>query len=256
MKRELYKIGGLIEKNSSHILTGLGMLGVITTAVSAVKATPKALYLLENEKEYRVEEQMEPMSTIEKAVLLTPTYFPTILMGVATMGCIYGANYINHKNQAILTGAYSYLDSYHKKYREKVKELYGDGADEEVKEAIAREQYLQAQLDELKPNMILCYDEFSGRYFEFDKNELVTISYEVNKMYSFLGEMSLNDFYEFMGLETTDFGETVGWCALKDWECTGSAWLDIRLELMDMPDDMDCYAIRFNTDPSRDYVLY
>ena len=44
------KIKNLCVENSASILTGLGVVGVVSTAVLAAKATPKALYLLE-EKE-------------------------------------------------------------------------------------------------------------------------------------------------------------------------------------------------------------
>ena len=35
-------LGGVISKNSPHILTGIGCAGAVSTAVLAVKATPKA----------------------------------------------------------------------------------------------------------------------------------------------------------------------------------------------------------------------
>lgn len=37
-------------KRSPEILTGIGIAGMITTTVMAVKATPKALVLIEREK--------------------------------------------------------------------------------------------------------------------------------------------------------------------------------------------------------------
>ena len=44
----------MIKKRSPEILTGFGIAGMITTTVLAVKATPKALKLIEEaEKEYQ-----------------------------------------------------------------------------------------------------------------------------------------------------------------------------------------------------------
>ena len=40
-----------VTKKSPEILTGIGIAGMITTTVLAVKATPKALELIENAKE-------------------------------------------------------------------------------------------------------------------------------------------------------------------------------------------------------------
>ena len=48
-------------KKSPEILTGIGIAGMITTTVLAVKATPKALELIENEKESKKEDLMQDM---------------------------------------------------------------------------------------------------------------------------------------------------------------------------------------------------
>ena len=40
-----------LSKHSPEILTGLGIAGMITTTILAVKATPKALDLIEDKKE-------------------------------------------------------------------------------------------------------------------------------------------------------------------------------------------------------------
>ena len=52
MNKLLSKTGCFIKKNVATILTGIGTAGVVITAVSAIKATPKALYSIEEaEKE-------------------------------------------------------------------------------------------------------------------------------------------------------------------------------------------------------------
>ena len=51
MKKELSKsfllLKTSIKKHSPEILTGIGIAGMITTTVMAVRATPKALILIE-----------------------------------------------------------------------------------------------------------------------------------------------------------------------------------------------------------------
>lgn len=44
----------LVEKKSPEILTGIGVAGFITTTVLAVRATPKALTLIEEEKRRQI----------------------------------------------------------------------------------------------------------------------------------------------------------------------------------------------------------
>lgn len=257
LKKGFCRLGKYVQNNSANILTGLGIAGVVTTTVMGIKATPKALRILDEREEYKMEIYNEPLTKTEKALVLAPVYFPTILMGATTISCIYGANHINKKQQAVLSGAYSYLNSCYNEYRNKVKELYGDDSDDKVKQSIAHDKYIEHYYkDEEKPNTKLYYDEFSGRYFNLNPLELPQILYDINKMYNFTGELTLNNVYEYLGLEGTDYGATVGWAATKDWECNGFSWIDIMSDPMEMPDNLECYAIRFNIDPSDDYYQW
>ena len=51
MNKIAYKSALFIKKNSSTILTCVGAVGVVATAVTSVKATPKALSMLEQARE-------------------------------------------------------------------------------------------------------------------------------------------------------------------------------------------------------------
>ena len=48
-----------IKKNAPTILSCLGVVGVAATTIMAVKATPKALSLIENDEEEEVETEKE-----------------------------------------------------------------------------------------------------------------------------------------------------------------------------------------------------
>ena len=130
LHNKLCKAQTVLKRNAPAILSGLGALGVVGTAISAVKATPKAMEVLN--------QQDEELTTFEKAIVLTPVYFPTILMGTATIGCILGANAINKKNQAMLVSAYSYLDSSFKEYKDKVKDIFGEEGETRVEKEIKK----------------------------------------------------------------------------------------------------------------------
>jgi len=52
VKKAAYQMRHLIIKNSPTILTGLAVGGLVTTTVLAVKATPKALDILERNKHF------------------------------------------------------------------------------------------------------------------------------------------------------------------------------------------------------------
>ena len=54
-------------KHSPEILTGLGIAGFITSTILAVKATPKALSLIDDQKLRLGEEELKPIEKIKVA---------------------------------------------------------------------------------------------------------------------------------------------------------------------------------------------
>ena len=63
-----------LKRNGSIILTVLGGAGVVATAVTAVKATPKAIKLIEVYEE----QKGENLTTLEKVKVAGPNYSPAI----------------------------------------------------------------------------------------------------------------------------------------------------------------------------------
>ena len=95
-------LGGLISKNSPHILTGIACAGVISTVVLAVKNTPQALAIIEEEERYRERKNIQSATKVEKVKLTWKCYAPATVMGVVTIGCILGANTVHTRRNAAL----------------------------------------------------------------------------------------------------------------------------------------------------------
>lgn len=240
--------------NSATILTGLGTVGVITTAVMSAKAVPKAQMLLEQKETFKLNEYGEPLTRFERMLAVIPAYVPTLLMGAGTVACILGANHINKQEQAALYSAYAYLSCSFSEYKEKVKELFGEEKEREVRAAIAKDKKMEIH-EQLEDSMTL-YDEWGQRYFTITKEAYQKAIYDINKMYSFTGEMTLNNFFEFFDLDPVPGGDYLGWSALKDFECCGVAWIDIRLTPLEMVDNHEVYVLEFNIDPSNDFSYW
>ena len=126
-----------LKRNGSIILTVLGGAGVVATAVTAVKATPKAIKLIEVYEE----QKGENLTMLEKVKVAGPNYIPAILIGVGTITCIFGANVLNKRTQASLMSAYALIDNSYKEYKKKVTELYGDETHKEVISSITLSLY-------------------------------------------------------------------------------------------------------------------
>ena len=104
-----------LKGNSPTILTVIGSLGVISTAILAVKGTPRAILLLEEAKHDKGAE----LTILETVNATWMAYIPAAISCVATITCIAGANYLNIKKQQSLMSSYALLDSAFKEYRKK-----------------------------------------------------------------------------------------------------------------------------------------
>ena len=218
----------------------------------AAKNTPKALEVLEEKDNYKVEKYGYHLTRFEKVLAMAPAYIPAILMGTATAGCILGANHVNKQNQASLVAAYTYLHSEYDCYKRKVKEIFGEEGEKKVREELEKDKYLHETygcVDDTR----LFYDEYSKRYFEMSLFEFQRVMYELNRIYNHIGEITLNEFYEFLQLDPVDIGDKLGWNGHKDWECTGFSWIEAHLVEIETPDNLQAFGLAFNIEPSKDF---
>ena len=114
-------------KHSPEILTGVGIAGMITAGIMAVKATPRALDLLAeiHEKEEELELDKKEVSK-EIVTKVAPVYIPSILVSVLSATCLISATSVNCRRTAALATAYSLSENALKEYQEKVIETFGE----------------------------------------------------------------------------------------------------------------------------------
>ena len=112
-----------ISKHSPEILVGVGIAGMLTTVVLAVKATPKALTLIEEKKEEQEVDELTPVETIKAT---WKCYIPAAVTCVASTACIIGASAVNAKRNAALATAYTLSETALKEYKAKVVETIGE----------------------------------------------------------------------------------------------------------------------------------
>lgn len=240
-----------LKRNASTILTCAGSVGVVATSVLAVKATPKALSILEKSEE----EKGEKLTKVEVVKIAAPAYIPAIVTGVATIACIFGANILNKHQQAALMSAYALLDNSYKEYKAKVEELYGEDADSEIRKEIAKDHYNDTDIS-VNENMQLFYDEFSQRYFESTTEKVLQAEYNLNKTLSTDYGVFLNEFYEMLGLETVDYGDYLGWSSYELVECTWACWVDFDHTKVVLDDGLECTIISMRFEPTFDFENY
>lgn len=203
-------------RHQPEILTGIGIAGMVTTTVMAVKATPKALDLMAEIKEYHEEDTDKKALAKDVLLKVAPVYIPAVILGTLSVSCLIGANSVNLKRNAALATAYTLSESALKDYRGKVIETLGEKKDQAVRDAIAKDKVDQNPVVDKEVIITnngetLCLDTLSGRYFKSDIEKLKRAENELNRQMLRDDYISLNEFYDEIGLSNTKIGETVGW---------------------------------------------
>ena len=238
------------KKHSSTILTVIGAGGVVGTAILAVKATPKALKLLEEAKKDKGDE----LTPVEAVKVAWKPYIPSAICGFSTIACILGANYFNVKNQASLMSAYALLDSSYKEYRNQVNALYGDEADMNVKREIIEAKSKFEDLEVLSGEMLF-FDYHSMRFFKSSIENVMTAECAFLESLEDKTYACLNEYYDLLGLPLVDFGFQLGWVDMEDNDPYNCHKLEFKYETVKMSDDTECMIITTNVPPATDYIF-
>lgn len=256
MNKLVYRTKLFVSRNGSTILTCMAGVGLVATAVLTAQATPKALTRVDNARE----EKGEELTKVETVIAAAPAYIPPILTGVATLVCMFGANTLNKRQQASMASAYALLDTSYKEYRKKVDELYGEGANDKVKEEIAKDKYKESELVP-EAGMKLFYDDFSGQIFESTTEKVLEAEYNINRDLSMQGYATLNEFYNYLGLVPIDGGDELGWSAGMNFDYYWQEWIDFghlkttmgkidfSHQKTTMGDDLECIMIVMFNEP-------
>lgn len=206
-------LGGKIAANSPTILSSLAVAGVVSTAILAVQATPKALQLIELEKEKRHGGELKRSEIVKLTYRL---YIPSIGLGLGTVCCIVQANAISQRRIAAIAGAYSLAETALREYQSKVVEAIGRGKELRIRDDIAADRISQhpagsSEVLVTGKGEVLCYDSQTGRYF---KSSVETIRQAVNNLNErLLREMyvTLNEAFFELGLAPIKTGDQLGW---------------------------------------------
>ena len=220
-----------INKNSSEILIGIGIAGMITTTIMAVKATPKALILIEeeinrqnsklsdNNKDTDNDKTHDPITKLKPIDVIKTTwncYIPSVIVGSISVFCLIGASSVNTRRNAALATAYTLSESALKEYQEKAKEIIGEKKEQTIKDAVAKEKINKNPVTAqnvviTKRGDTLCFDAISGRYFKSDIEKIKKSLNELNRQMLDVDYVSLNDFYYEIGLDNISIGDGIGW---------------------------------------------
>lgn len=241
-----------LKRASPTILSCIAAIGTVATAVLAVKATPKAIEYIQMNTGYNHDGVMEVPSKEEIVKATWKNYIPAAAVGLGTIVCILSANGLNRKQQATITSAYVLLENAYKEYKNKLKDIYGEETDTEVRKAVAKDNYTGDP--DVTDGKLLFYDEYSNRYFERTMEEVIDAEYHLNREFILEGDVKLNKFYELLGLPGTELGAVVGWDCESAAAFFGYSWIDFEHDLVVMDDGLECYIVHMPFAPTREFA--
>lgn len=254
-----------LAKYSPEILTGIGIAGMITTTIIAVKSTPKALSLMDKElkrqnQELADEAERNGEAMFAETAKLKPIdvlrvtwkcYIPTVTIGAASIACLIGASSVHSKRNAVLATAYKLSETAFSEYKEKVIETIGEKKEEVIRDKVHKERM---EKDPVSKNEVfitdsgetLCYDYNTGRYFKSDIEKIRRAINTLNKKMLLDGYVSLNEFYEEIGIARTSTGDRLGWN-------TDSDLIDLNFSSQLTEDGKPCLVIDFKVAPKYNF---
>lgn len=256
-------LGKVARKHSPEILTGIGIAGMLSTTVLAVRATPKALMLIEEKKREKkfavIKDGGDPdLTKLEIVKTAWKPYIPAVITGAASIACLVGASSVNARRNAALAAAYALSESTLTDYKEKVVETIGEKKAQEVKDAIAKDKVendpvTRKEIITTDKGETLCYDALSGRYFKSDIEYIRRAVNNLNERLLFDTHISLNEYYDEIGLEEIfPMGENLGWTVDPDSANKGLIELDFSSQLAE---GTPCLVVGFSNAPRYDYEM-
>lgn len=265
LPRIISNVKPIVKKRSPGILIGLSIVGMATTTVLAVKATPKALELLEAEKRRINHENLEEakkkgdvkLEKVEKLELIDTIrvtwkcYIPAAITFGVSVTCLIGASTVYVRRNAALAAAYSLTETTLRDYRQKVIDTVGEKKEEIIRDEVAKEQLNRdpVQTKEViftKNGDTLCYDTISGRYFRSDIEKIRRAVNDVNRTMRDEMFTSLNDFYYEIQLPPIKLGDDLGWNI-------DEGYMDIRFSSQLAEDGTPCLVLDYSYGPRYDF---
>lgn len=240
-------------KHLPEILTGLGIGGMVTTTIMAVKATPKAMELIEEANYERLENGTDELTPIETVKVAWRPYVPAMVMGTLSVACLIGASSAHTRRTTALATLYKLSENTLATYRDKVIETVGEEKEREIKRKVAHEktetEANQTQVTQMyigDTSDARCIDPMSKQEIVININKIKEAENKLNAELLSSDYVSLNDYYEYIGFEPTSLGGMLGWRS-------ENGTLDIVPYPATDKRGLPCLVLDFNIDPEYDF---
>jgi Family of unknown function (DUF6353) len=262
--------GYFIKTNKSTILTAVGVLGTISTAVLTGRATVLAYDRVRDEyaaREYEAREELmkthgpdfdvrsveiQMMNMWDKFRLCWVDYIPPVGVGAATIVAIIFANKVEAHKAAAMAAAYGVSERAFEEYKAKVAEKLGEKRELAIRDEIAQDRVskdppVTREVIMTDGGKVLCKDNLTGRYFESSTEAIRRAENKINQEIIQHNFASLSQFYDLIGLPATRYSDEVGWNSFN------GKLLEVTFSTTLTQDEKPCLLIDFTIGPTEEY---
>lgn len=232
-----------VQKHSPQLLFAGGVVGVAGTVVLACRATLKLEeVLIRAEKAHANVDMQESRSdretarvhvaiNVRTAVEISKLYGPAVVLGVASIASLTGSHVIMTKRNVALTAAYKAIEEGFEKYRDRVREEFGEEKELEIRhgsQEIERYKYNdkgevvgaeKVNAPHSQPSVYArFFDELNPNWQRNPEYNLVFLNNQqcwMNDRLHSRGHLFLNEVYDALGMDRTKAGAVVGWVVSK-----------------------------------------
>jgi len=247
--------GKVLKENSPALLTAGAITGVVSTAYLVAKAAYDVGKDVNAGHYEPLLEGGEPEVYDAKALVQTywTAFIPAAITGAATIALIVGSNRVSTRRNAALLTALSLTERAFDEYKYKVVEQLGKGKEQKVRASIAQDHVddnpaSNAQVIITGNGDVLMYDDFTGRYFNSGVEKIRKVQNDLNARLMIEGCVSVNEFYEAVGLPRLRHGDDIGWNL--------SNMLNVEFHGVISEDGQPCIAVEFLKQPTQQYWKY
>lgn len=240
------------KKHSPVILTTVGILGGVTSAVLGAKATLKLEPIINDlEMDLADHNSLKHDDEGQKArgagyiyakhgLRIARLYGPAVGLGASSIVCIVSAQGIMQKRNAGLAAAYVAIEKGWDEYRKRVEAEFGPEKERELRFGVKSEDVHDTKkgtvekVQTVDPNGLsgyaVIFDQFNKNWnsqAELNKYFLKAQQNYCNDLLHARGHLFLNEVYDMLGFERTTAGAVVGWLMTKDG--SGDNYVDFGL---------------------------
>lgn len=229
IKTLLTAVGRGAVKHSPTILLVMGIGGMLTSVVWAVKETPKALQAMEEKKnemceDSGVELDIRPNLSLKLKDVIQTTwryYLPSAIIFVASAACLVGGHTVSARRNAALASMYALTETTLRQYKDAITENVEPEIQEKIEDTVSQKQIQRAPdprdvyVHNINPDGVLFLEPLTGHLFRSDKETIRKAANDIKQDMlndGFSGSATLEDFLDKLGLNIqSDIKREIGW---------------------------------------------